>query len=34
MVAAKYRNAKPASNIANAPMRLFHWLSSAQAVQF
>ena len=33
MVAAKCRNTKPASSIANAPIRLFHWLSSAQFVQ-
>ena len=33
MVAAKCRNTKPASSIANAPMRLFHWLSLAQFVQ-
>ena len=33
IVPAKCRNTKPASSIANAPMRLFHWLSSAQFVQ-
>ena len=32
IVPAKCRNTKPASSIANAPMRLFHWLSSAQSV--
>ena len=33
IVAAKWRNTKPASSIENALMRLFHWLSSAQFVQ-
>ena len=32
IVGAKCRNTKPASSIANAPMRLLHWLSSAQSV--
>ena len=32
IVPAKCRKTKPASSIANAPMRLFHWLSSAQFV--
>ena len=33
IIPAKCKNTKPASSIANAPMRLFHWLSSAQFVQ-
>ena len=32
IIPAKCKNTKPASSIANAPMRLFHWLSSAQFV--
>ena len=33
IVAAKWRNTKPASSIENALMRLLHWLPSAQFVQ-
>ena len=33
IVAAKCRKTKPASRIRNPPIRLFHWLSSAQVVQ-